>query len=61
MMQDGLRIRATHAATFFADYTMNSYGEFYQSASAYTEEFNEKDHLDPPDSQSRRQKSPPGQ
>ncbi len=46
MMQDGLRIRATHAATFFADYTMNSYGEFYQSASAYTEEFNEKDHLE---------------
>ncbi|MDE7010144.1 MAG: HAMP domain-containing histidine kinase [Oscillospiraceae bacterium] len=46
MMQDGLRIRATHATAFFADYTMNSYGEFYQSASAYTEEFTEKDHLE---------------
>ena len=45
-MLDGLKIRASHASDFFSNYTMNSYGEFFQSATTYTEEFTEKDRLE---------------
>jgi len=46
LMLDGLKTRATHASEYFSSYTMNSYGEFYQQAAAYTEQFAEKDHLE---------------
>ena len=46
LMLDGLKTRATHASDYFSSYTMNSYGEFYQQAAAYTEQFAEKDHLE---------------
>ena len=45
-MRDGLKTRAVHASDYFTSYSMNSYGEFYQSAYNFTKEFAERDYLE---------------
>ncbi len=46
LMLDGLETRAAHASDYFSTYSMHSYAEFYQEASAFASEFSEKDHLE---------------
>lgn len=46
MMLDGLRTRAVHASDYFTTFSMNSYAEFNQYATRFTQEFTEKDFLE---------------
>ena len=46
MMLDGLRTRADHASDYFTTFSMNSYAEFNQYATRFTQEFTEKDFLE---------------
>ena len=46
MMLDGLRNRAVHASDYFTTFSMNSYAEFNQYATRFTQEFTEKDFLE---------------
>ena len=46
MMLDGLRTRAVHAGDYFTSFSMNSYAEFNQYATRFTQEFSEKDFLE---------------
>ena len=46
MMLDGLRTRAVHASDYFTTFSMNSYVEFNQYATRFTQEFTEKDFLE---------------
>ena len=46
MMLDGLRTRAYHASDYFTSFSMNSYAEFNQYATRFTQEFAEKDFLE---------------
>lgn len=46
MMLDGLRTRASHASDYFTSFSMNSYAEFNQYATRFTQEFAEKDFLE---------------
>ena len=46
MMLDGLRTRAVHASDYFTTFSMNSYAEFNQYATRFTQESTEKDFLE---------------